>query len=247
MGGFLRGRRVRNSKMCGTLRIYYQTEGFGLSFRRGSFYKDQHPRKGQDSFFKTKRYYLYKERQVRESFRVWQSISSGPNRWKFYCTLYEHFIKNERQGVVNSYYQGASTDIWSGSFQSVTTDKGYYSRANVKYVEECTGNADGIQRPANIKDQVQGPQKQELYNRRAGVEPLIGHIKRFGLGKSKMKSDRATLSSGYRSISGFNLHQLMRGITKNMKNQGLDGTTLTSNFTSISGFNPHQMKAQGTI
>ena len=136
-----------------------------------------------------------------------------------------------------------------GVLQSVTTDKGYYSRANVKYVEECTGNADGIQRPANIKDQVQGPQKQELYNRRAGVEPLIGHIKRFGLGKSKMKSDRATLSSssGYRSISGFNLHQLMRGITKNMKIQGLDGTTLTSNLTSISGFNPHQMKAQGTI
>ncbi len=94
--------------------------------------------------------------------------------------------------------------------ESVTADKGYYSQKNVGIVMEKTGSADGIQRPAKVKDQVVGHQKEELYNRRSGVEPVIGHVKKFGLGKSKMKSDRATLASGYRSVLGFNLHQIQR-------------------------------------
>ena len=94
--------------------------------------------------------------------------------------------------------------------ESVTTDKGYYSRENIKFVEAMTGNADGVQRSANARNQVEAPPKEELFNRRAGVEPLIGHAKRFGLGKSRMKSDEGTLASGYRSVTGFNLHQLMR-------------------------------------
>ena len=93
---------------------------------------------------------------------------------------------------------------------SVTTDKGYYSQANIKFVEAMAGSADGVQRPVNVKNQVEAPRKEELFNRRAGVEPLIGHAKKFGLGKSKMKSDQATLASGYRSVTGFNLHQLVK-------------------------------------
>ena len=96
--------------------------------------------------------------------------------------------------------------------ESVTTDKGYYTKDNVDYVKKTTGNADGIQRPGNVKDQVKGLRKEELFNRRAGVEPLIGHAKQYGLGKSKMKSDNATLASGYRSVMGFNLHQIMRNV-----------------------------------
>ena len=95
---------------------------------------------------------------------------------------------------------------------SVSTDKGYYSQSNINFVETMTGSADGVQRTANVKNQVEAPQKEELYNRRAGVEPLIGHAKKFGLGKSRMKSDEATLASGYRSVTGFNLHQLMRNL-----------------------------------
>lgn len=96
--------------------------------------------------------------------------------------------------------------------KSVTTDKGYYSQKNINFVKENTGSADGLQRPVTIKDQVVGPHKEELYNRRSGVEPVIGHAKQFGLGKSKMKSDEATLASGYRSVSGFNLHQFKRNL-----------------------------------
>jgi IS5 family transposase len=99
------------------------------------------------------------------------------------------------------------------SIETITTDKGYYSKENVALTREVSGNADGIQRPANVKDQVEeGHQKESLYCRRSGVEPVIGHAKNFGLGKSKMKSDGATLASGYRSVLGFNLHQLKRKI-----------------------------------
>ena len=97
---------------------------------------------------------------------------------------------------------------------SVTTDKCYHSDYNVHFVEEMTGDADGVQRPVNIKNQVKDlRKKQELYNRRDGIEPLIGHAKNFGLRKSRMKSDEATLASEYRSVTGFNLHQLIRNLS----------------------------------
>ena len=47
--------------------------------------------------------------------------------------------------------------------------------------------------------------------RLAGIEPLIGHAKHGGqLGKSRMKSDAATLAAGYGSNLGFNVRQLIR-------------------------------------
>jgi hypothetical protein len=49
-----------------------------------------------------------------------------------------------------------------------------------------------------------------LKRRRAGIEPLIQHVKSFGLGRSRMKSDETALASGYRAVMGFNLHQLIR-------------------------------------
>ena len=105
-----------------------------------------------------------------------------------------------------------------GVVETVTADKGYYSRENEKFLREEFGCSIGLQRPGNVKDQVEeGPQKEILYNRRSGVEPVIGHAKKFGLGRSRMKSDSATLASGYRSILGFNLHQLVRYLAKSQK------------------------------
>ena len=52
---------------------------------------------------------------------------------------------------------------------------------------------------------------QKLHNRRAGIEPLIGHLKQgWQMGRSRMKSDATTLSAGYSSVLGFNLRQLKR-------------------------------------
>lgn len=56
------------------------------------------------------------------------------------------------------------------------------------------------------------PQVQErLRNRRAGIESVISHLKQGGqLGRSRMKSDAATLAAGYSSVLGFNLRQMVR-------------------------------------
>ena len=54
---------------------------------------------------------------------------------------------------------------------------------------------------------------ERLYNRRAGIEPLIGHLKNgWQMRRSRMKSDQTTLSAGYSSVLGFNLRQLKRNL-----------------------------------
>jgi hypothetical protein len=53
----------------------------------------------------------------------------------------------------------------------------------------------------------------ELANRRAGIEPRIGHLKTRGMGRSRMKSDAGDLISGYRSALSWNLSLLMRDLT----------------------------------
>ena len=59
-------------------------------------------------------------------------------------------------------------------------------------------------------------------NRRAGIEPLIGHAKHGGqLGTSRMKHDDTTLAAGYGAIGGFNLRQLLRHLLgKDIKAMG---------------------------
>lgn len=53
--------------------------------------------------------------------------------------------------------------------------------------------------------------EEKLINRRSGIEPLIGHINHGGqLGRSRIKSDHAIEVSGYTSVLGFNLRQLIR-------------------------------------
>ena len=94
--------------------------------------------------------------------------------------------------------------------KQVGTDKGYYTAKNVRELESAGLNADGVQRPSTVKRQLPAEVVKPLRNRRAGTEPLIQHVKLFGLGKSKMKSDATTLASGYRSVTAFNLHQIGR-------------------------------------
>lgn len=98
---------------------------------------------------------------------------------------------------------------------SVATDKGYYSKKNEKFLIKKNVSEIGIQRPCNIKKPRQNPmtkeREEELINRRSGIEPLIGHLKQGGqLGRSRMKSDKAIESSGYASVLGFNMRQLIR-------------------------------------
>jgi hypothetical protein len=105
---------------------------------------------------------------------------------------------------------------------SATTDKGYYSSKNEKIMNKHGIMEIGIQRPNNVKKPRIKPlplfRENELVNRRAGIEPLIGHAKnRSQLGRSRMKSDKTMEASGFASILGFNLRQIMRYKTGNLK------------------------------
>lgn len=94
-----------------------------------------------------------------------------------------------------------------GCLQGIGTDKGYYSHNNTAIIGI---NTDGLQRPASVKTRPPDEVAQPLRDRRAGIEPLIGHLKSFGLKKSKMKSDRATHASVYTCTMGYNIHQILR-------------------------------------
>jgi hypothetical protein len=103
----------------------------------------------------------------------------------------------------------------AGTLHSCGTDKGYYSRANATYLRTVDGLTEiGLQQPGRHPDRLSASEEEtavRLVNRRAGIEPLIGHAKHGGqLGQSRMKQDDTTLAAGYASIGGFNLRQLLR-------------------------------------
>jgi hypothetical protein len=101
-----------------------------------------------------------------------------------------------------------------GKLVSVAADKGYWKATNQRGLTQRGVVESGLQRPANIKNKqgLPSPEAQDrLRDRRAGIEPMIGHAKHGGqLGKSRMKSDAATLAAGYASVLGLNLRQLIR-------------------------------------
>ena len=99
--------------------------------------------------------------------------------------------------------------------RSLGTDKGYASEKNIRAAKVAGIQEIAIQQPYNTKNgklEHSPERRTELENRRAGIEPLIGHCKHGGLRRSRMKSDQATESSAYRSNMGFNLRQMSRHI-----------------------------------
>lgn len=98
--------------------------------------------------------------------------------------------------------------------ETLSTDTGYYSKKNVKHAMSKGISKIGIQAPGSAKNdiaQLSSEDKDILYNRRSGIEPLIGHVKQGGqLGRSRMKSDETIKASGYASVLGFNLRQTIK-------------------------------------
>ncbi|MEI8135682.1 MAG: transposase, partial [bacterium] len=67
-----------------------------------------------------------------------------------------------------------------GELNSISADKGYWSSKNLKAAAERKVDNIGLQAPSNIKNKKFLPTKEiqdELRDRRAGIEPLIGHVK----------------------------------------------------------------------
>ena len=94
------------------------------------------------------------------------------------------------------------------TIESLTADRGYESEANH---QACSAIPD-YHLGYHYEDQTE-EDFHRLYSRRAGVEPVIGHIKKGGqLGISRMKSDQSTFAAGYAAMAGFNLRQMMRSL-----------------------------------
>jgi len=124
-------------------------------------------------------------------------------------------VRMDDKSSLSSIIETHQNIFGEAKINSVSTDKGYYSNKNEKLLVKKGVNDIGIQRPHNIKKIHPKPmtkeRQEELVNRRSGIEPLIGHVKQGGqLGRSRMKSDKAIECSGYTSVLGFNMRQLIR-------------------------------------
>jgi transposase, IS5 family len=114
----------------------------------------------------------------------------------------------------------------AGILTSSGMDKGYYSGANQKYLRSLEGLKEFcLQQPGvdtSTLSESAAATYTRLVDRRAGIEPLIGHAKQGGqLGQSRMKTDETTLAAGYGAIGGFNLRQLIRRLLgKDIKPMG---------------------------
>jgi len=119
--------------------------------------------------------------------------------------------KKEFPSILNEH-----SEMFEGvQLESIATDKGYYSFSNVNEARNQKIAVIGIQEPCSVasknKIKISKKDSQELYNRRSGIEPLIGQIKQGGqLGRSRMKSDKTTEASGYTAVMGFNMRQAIK-------------------------------------
>ena len=105
--------------------------------------------------------------------------------------------------------------LFQTPIESVATDKGYYAKDNEQLALDFKIKKIGIQRPIRkLRNAPDIDYEQTLEHRRAGIEPLFCHLKRrWQMGRSRMKSDKTTESSGYCDITGFNLRQMVRYLT----------------------------------
>lgn len=106
----------------------------------------------------------------------------------------------------------------ASNLDSISTDKGYYSYENERLLESMGVVSINLPRPRRVLDapppNANYEERQQLANRRSGIEGFISHVKHGGqMGRSRMKSDTSTLSAGYASVFGFNVRQLLRYVT----------------------------------
>jgi len=95
---------------------------------------------------------------------------------------------------------------------SFATDRGMWSGANIELCQQAGIKKIGIQPKGKAALLVSQQDHQMLKNRRAGIEPRIGHLKTCGLGRSKMKTDKGDLIAGHRSALAYNARHLMRDL-----------------------------------
>lgn len=96
---------------------------------------------------------------------------------------------------------------------SVSADQAFWSRPNLKACEQKNIMEVGITPRGHKNWKVPKDKAEELLSRRAKVEPIIGHLKRRGMGRSKMKSDEMTKIDGLRSALSLNMSRMAKDLS----------------------------------
>jgi hypothetical protein len=104
-------------------------------------------------------------------------------------------------------------EVFEKAPQTCAADRGMWGQANLELCLNAGIEKIGIQPKGKAKALVSQQDLQQLSNRRAGIEPRIGHLKTRGLGRSRMKSDMGDLISGDRSALSYNLSLMMRDLS----------------------------------
>ncbi|MBF0364121.1 MAG: transposase [Oligoflexia bacterium] len=93
---------------------------------------------------------------------------------------------------------------------TVTADRAYWSDDNINAVESLGISEQGIHPRGKKQWRITNPDLcVKFINRRAGIEPIIAHLKQLGLGKSNMKTDKGTRIEGAKSFIAFNLRKVL--------------------------------------
>jgi hypothetical protein len=119
-------------------------------------------------------------------------------------------IRMEDQAAVRPMIAAHQALFGAGVLTSSGMDKGSYSGAKRKYLQSLEGLKECCLQQPGLDTCMLSESDAETYtrlvDRRAGIEPLIGHAKHGGqLGQRRMKTDETTLAAGYGAIGGFNL------------------------------------------
>ena len=105
-------------------------------------------------------------------------------------------------------------DIFASMPESISGDQGFWSRSNLNICKEKEIQEIGINPRGHKGWKVPEDRIEEIKARRAKVEPIIGHLKRRGMGRSKMKSDKMTKLDGQRSALSLNLSRMARDLSE---------------------------------
>jgi hypothetical protein len=116
-----------------------------------------------------------------------ESLSFNENPETFLIPLACTAVRMEDKSSFVPFVQEHARIFGKHTLSSVATDKGYYSKANVHWAGKFGITEIGIQCPGNTKINPAGQDVclgRRLMDRRAGIEPLIDHVKQMGLGHS---------------------------------------------------------------
>jgi len=105
-------------------------------------------------------------------------------------------------------------NIFESMPESISGDQAFWSRPNLNICKEKKIKEIGINPRGHKNWKIPDNKIEEIQTRRAKVEPIIGHLKRRGMGRSKMKSDKMTRLDGQRSALSLNLSRMARDLSE---------------------------------